>query len=92
VIRVTGPLSDSAENSTKRRGGTTRSAVLREFAAIALRRRRAHRAAAMHTVLEDATPHGGRSAELVANVRGGQASGPGGRGEGGMRTASAPWP
>jgi metal-responsive CopG/Arc/MetJ family transcriptional regulator len=52
-----------------RRAGTTRSAVMREFAALALRRRRESRADAMRSLLDDATGHGGRSAELVKDTR-----------------------
>jgi metal-responsive CopG/Arc/MetJ family transcriptional regulator len=52
-----------------RRAGTTRSAVMREFANLALRRRREHRAAAMRSLLEEAAPHGGRAAELVKATR-----------------------
>ena len=52
-----------------RRGGTTRSAVMREFANIVLRRRRESRAAAMRSLLDDAAPHGGRSAEQVKKTR-----------------------
>jgi metal-responsive CopG/Arc/MetJ family transcriptional regulator len=52
-----------------RRGGTTRSAVMRGFADAALRRRREGRAAAMRSLLNDASPHGGRAAELVKATR-----------------------
>jgi metal-responsive CopG/Arc/MetJ family transcriptional regulator len=52
-----------------RRGGTTRSAVMREFADAALRRRREGRATAMRTLLSNASPHGGRAAELVKATR-----------------------
>lgn len=52
-----------------RRGGTTRSAVMREFADAALRKRRQSRAAAMRSLLGDASPHGGRAAELVKATR-----------------------
>jgi metal-responsive CopG/Arc/MetJ family transcriptional regulator len=45
--------------------GTTRSAVLRRFADLALRERRAARAAAMRTLLEHPGRHGGRTAEHV---------------------------
>jgi hypothetical protein len=51
------------------RGGTTRSAVMREFADAALRRRREGRATAMRSLLSDASPHGGRAAELVKATR-----------------------
>src|SRR3954449_9298211 len=51
------------------RGGTTRSAVMRGFADAALRRRREDRAAAMRSLLSDASPHGGRAAELVKATR-----------------------
>jgi len=51
------------------RGGTTRSAVMRGFADAALRRRREGRAAAMRSLLSDASPHGGRAAELVKATR-----------------------
>ena len=52
-----------------RRGGTTRSAVMRDFADAALRRRRENRAAAMRSLLSDASPHGGRAAEQVKATR-----------------------
>jgi metal-responsive CopG/Arc/MetJ family transcriptional regulator len=52
-----------------RRGGTTRSAVMREFADAALRRRREGRAAAMRSLFDDASPHGGRAAQLVKATR-----------------------
>lgn len=49
--------------------GSTRSAVLRGFADAALHKRRADRAAAMRTLLEDVSPHGGKAAELVKASR-----------------------
>jgi metal-responsive CopG/Arc/MetJ family transcriptional regulator len=49
--------------------GTSRSAVLREFADSALRRRRADRAAAMKALLRHATRHGGAAAERVKSTR-----------------------
>jgi ribbon-helix-helix CopG family protein len=52
-----------------RRGGTTRSAVMRDFADAALRRRREGRAAAMRSLLSDASPHGGSAAEQVKATR-----------------------
>ncbi len=52
-----------------RRAGTTRSAVMREFADRALRHRREGRAAAMRALLTESTPHGGRSAEQVKATR-----------------------
>lgn len=52
-----------------RRGGTTRSAVMREFADAALRRRRESRAAATRSLLRDASPHGGHAAEQVKATR-----------------------
>ena len=52
-----------------RRTGTSRSAVLRDFADIALRRRRDGRAAAMKALLRDPGPHGGGAAELVKASR-----------------------
>jgi metal-responsive CopG/Arc/MetJ family transcriptional regulator len=52
-----------------RRLGTTRSAVMREFADIALRRRREGRASALRSLLADVTPHGGHSAERVKDTR-----------------------
>jgi hypothetical protein len=55
-----------------RRGGTTRSAVMRDFADAALRRRRENRAAAMRSLLSDTSPHGGRAAEQVKATRPGQ--------------------
>jgi metal-responsive CopG/Arc/MetJ family transcriptional regulator len=52
-----------------RRAGTTRSAVMREFAALALRRRREARATAMRSLLAEASPHGGGSADQVKATR-----------------------
>jgi metal-responsive CopG/Arc/MetJ family transcriptional regulator len=52
-----------------RRAGTSRSAVLRGFAAAALRRHRADRAAALRTLLHEASPHGGNAAERVKATR-----------------------
>jgi hypothetical protein len=52
-----------------RRGGMTRSAVMRDFADAALRRRREGRAAAMRSLLSDASPHGGRAAEQIKATR-----------------------
>jgi metal-responsive CopG/Arc/MetJ family transcriptional regulator len=51
------------------RSGANRSAVLREFAVAALRRRREDRAAAMQTLLEARAGHGGGSAERVKATR-----------------------
>lgn len=51
------------------RSGTTRSAVMREFADAALRRRREGRASALRALLGDVTPHGGRSADQVKDTR-----------------------
>lgn len=52
-----------------RRGGTTRSAVMRGFADAALRQRREDRAAAMRSLFSNVSPHGGRAAELVKATR-----------------------
>jgi hypothetical protein len=52
-----------------RRGGMTRSAVMREFADAALHQRRESRAMAMRSLLSDASPYGGRAAELVKATR-----------------------
>lgn len=52
-----------------RRGGRTRSAVMRDFADAALRRRREGRAAAMRSLLRDSSPHGGRAAGQVKATR-----------------------
>jgi metal-responsive CopG/Arc/MetJ family transcriptional regulator len=52
-----------------RRGGTTRSAVMRDFADAALRKRREGRAVAMRSLLRDASPHGGHAAEQVKATR-----------------------
>ncbi|HXS45918.1 MAG TPA: ribbon-helix-helix domain-containing protein [Solirubrobacterales bacterium] len=52
-----------------RRGGTTRSAVMRDFADAALRRRRENRAVAMQSLLRDTSPHGGHAAEQVKATR-----------------------
>jgi Ribbon-helix-helix protein, copG family len=49
--------------------GTSRSAVLRDFADAALRRRRSDRAAAMNVILRRAGRHGGGSAERVKATR-----------------------
>lgn len=49
--------------------GTSRSAVLREFADSALRRRRADRATAMDRLLRQAAQHGGAAAERVKATR-----------------------
>lgn len=49
--------------------GTSRSAVLREFADSALRRRRTDRAAAMDKLLRQAAGHGGATAERVKATR-----------------------
>jgi metal-responsive CopG/Arc/MetJ family transcriptional regulator len=49
--------------------GTTRSAVLRQFADAALRERRSDRAAAMRTLLTRPGRHGGRAAEHVKDNR-----------------------
>lgn len=53
-----------------RRTGSTRSAVMREFADAALRRRREGRAAAMRNLLpEFSAPHVGQAAEQVKATR-----------------------
>jgi hypothetical protein len=52
-----------------RRGGTTRSAVMREFADAALRRRPESRGAAMRSLVRDASPYGGHAAERVKSTR-----------------------
>jgi metal-responsive CopG/Arc/MetJ family transcriptional regulator len=56
------------------RTGSTRSAVLREFAEAALRRRRSDRAAAMRALLRETaiTDHGGETAERIKESRPGQ--------------------
>jgi len=59
----------SAVDAEARRVGTTRSAIMREFAGIVLRRRRESRAAAMRSLLDDVSPHGGRAAERVKETR-----------------------
>lgn len=51
------------------RTGTSRSAIMRDFADAALRRRRADRAAAMRSLLRDTSPHGGGAAEQVKATR-----------------------
>lgn len=51
------------------RAGTNRSAVLRDFADAALRRRRIDRARAMKTLLREAASHGGKAAERVKSTR-----------------------
>ncbi len=60
-------LSEVDAEATRR--GTTRSAVLRQFADAALRRRRADRAAAMDELLRRSGHHGGGSAERVKATR-----------------------
>jgi metal-responsive CopG/Arc/MetJ family transcriptional regulator len=59
----------SAVDAEARRAGTTRSAIMREFAGIALRRRRENRAAAMRSLLAGVSPHGGRAAERIKETR-----------------------
>jgi metal-responsive CopG/Arc/MetJ family transcriptional regulator len=59
----------SEVDAEARRTGTTRSAIMREFAQIALRRRREGRAAAMRSLLGDLSPHGGGAAERVKETR-----------------------
>lgn len=49
--------------------GTTRSAVLRQFADSALRERRSDRAAAMRALLTRPGHHGGAAAERVKDTR-----------------------
>ncbi len=49
--------------------GTTRSAVLRQFADSALRERRTDRAAAMRALLKRPGHHGGGAAERVKDSR-----------------------
>lgn len=51
------------------RAGTSRSAVMRDFADAALRHRRADRATAMRALLHDVSPHGGGAAEQVKASR-----------------------
>jgi metal-responsive CopG/Arc/MetJ family transcriptional regulator len=51
------------------RSGSTRSAVMREFADAALRRRREGRAEAMRRLLGQTSPHGGHAAEQVKATR-----------------------
>jgi metal-responsive CopG/Arc/MetJ family transcriptional regulator len=51
------------------RAGTTRSAVMREFANIVLRRRREGRAMAIRSLLDEASPHGGDNADRVKATR-----------------------
>jgi metal-responsive CopG/Arc/MetJ family transcriptional regulator len=49
--------------------GTTRSALLRQFADSALHQRRSDRAAAMRALLTDPGHHGGEVAERVKDSR-----------------------
>lgn len=51
------------------RMGTSRSAVLRDFADAALRRRRSDRAASMNALFRHVGRHGGGSAERVKATR-----------------------
>ncbi|MBS1894330.1 MAG: CopG family transcriptional regulator [Actinobacteria bacterium] len=59
----------SEVDAEARRLGTTRSAIMREFADRALRRRREGRASAMRSLLSEAAPHGGHSADQVKATR-----------------------
>ena len=59
----------SEVDAEARRRGTTRSAVMREFANIVLHRRREARAEAMRSLLDSASPHGGNAAEAVKRTR-----------------------
>jgi metal-responsive CopG/Arc/MetJ family transcriptional regulator len=52
-----------------RRLGSTRSAVIRDFADAAMSRRRQNRAEGIGDLLGEARPHGGRAAELVKETR-----------------------
>ena len=52
-----------------RRTGSTRSAVLREFADAALRRRRERRAEAIKGLLDDAAAHGGHGGNAAEQVK-----------------------
>jgi metal-responsive CopG/Arc/MetJ family transcriptional regulator len=58
-----------AVDAEARRTGTTRSAIMREYVGIVLRRQREDRAAAMRSLLSDLSPHGGRAAERVKETR-----------------------
>jgi metal-responsive CopG/Arc/MetJ family transcriptional regulator len=60
-------LSEVDAEATRR--GTTRSAVLRQFADAALRRRRVDRATAMGELLRQPCHHGGTSAQHVKATR-----------------------
>jgi metal-responsive CopG/Arc/MetJ family transcriptional regulator len=69
-VMVSLPDSLLAEvDAEARRVGHTRSAMMREFADAALRRRREGRAEAMRSLLRQGSPHGGRAAELVKSTR-----------------------
>lgn len=59
----------SEVDAEARRVGTTRSAIMREFAGMALRKRRENRAAAMRALLGDPAPHGGSAAARVKEMR-----------------------
>jgi metal-responsive CopG/Arc/MetJ family transcriptional regulator len=52
-----------------RRTGSTRSAVLREFADAALRRRRERRAEAIRGLLDEAVAHGGHGGHAAEQVK-----------------------
>jgi metal-responsive CopG/Arc/MetJ family transcriptional regulator len=52
-----------------RRLDSTRSGVLRDFADAAMATRRRSRAEAIEMLLREASPHGGRAAELVKETR-----------------------
>ena len=69
-VMVSLPVDLLAEvDAEARRGGTTRSAVMRGFADAALRKRREDRVAAMRALLSGASPHGGRAAKSVKATR-----------------------
>jgi metal-responsive CopG/Arc/MetJ family transcriptional regulator len=69
-VMVSMPSDLLAEvDAEARRTGSTRSAVMREFADAALRRRREGRAVAMRGLLGDVSTHGGRAAERVKETR-----------------------
>lgn len=55
-----------------RRRGSTRSGVMREVADLALREHRTARASSMRSLLQEAGPHGGNSAQRVKETRPGR--------------------
>ena len=68
MVSLPDDLLSQVDNEAERTG-TSRSAVLRNFADTALARRRTSRADAMKNLLAGAGRHGGRTAEMVRSTR-----------------------